>query len=243
MRTRIKVCGLTREQDVDAAVEAGTDALGFVFYEQSPRAVSVAQARLLIRRLPAWVSAVGLFVNAPRDQILATADQAGISHIQMHGDESPEDCLGLGRPVIKAIRIRGRQATGQSGQSDAAEAQNAAAESQRIQDQVERYAECHAVLFDADSAGFGGSGQAFDWGLLERVVAKAPGFMPTWVLSGGLESGSVGRAIQALRPPCVDVSSGVELLQQGKPVKGIKDARRINEFIAAVQAADQKKLA
>lgn len=231
MRTRIKICGLTREQDVDAAVKAGADAIGFVFYPQSPRAVSVETAQKLARRLPAWVASVGLFVNASRDEMLSVCDRAGLSHIQLHGDEPPEHCAGLGRPVIKAIRVK----TGLSSVDSGIEAS-------RIQRLVASYrGVCHAVLFDAESQGFGGSGQPFDWSILSAALAGAPEFGPTWVLSGGLESGSVGRAIQSLRPPCVDVSSGVELMESGKPVKGVKDAARISEFVAAVSAAQSDR--
>lgn len=229
MRTRIKVCGLTRESDVDAAVAAGVDAVGFVFYAASPRAVSQEQARALVRRLPAWVSAVGLFVNSPRETILQVADQVGLSHIQLHGDETPGDCQGLGRPVIKALRVK-------TGLASAL----AAAEADRLAGLIQDFSGCQAVLFDADSAGFGGSGQAFDWSILSLALAKAPGLPPTWVLSGGLESGSVGQAIAALRPPCVDVSSGVELIQDGVTKKGIKDPQRIAQFVAAVSAADRQ---
>ena len=90
MRTRIKVCGLTREADLDAAVEAGVDAIGLVFYDKSPRAVSIDTAQRLVRRLPAWVAAVGLFVNSPRDEVRRIADSVGLSHLQLHGDEPPE---------------------------------------------------------------------------------------------------------------------------------------------------------
>ena len=227
MRTRIKVCGLTREADVDDAIDAGVDAIGFVFYEPSPRSVSIQQAQRLARRVPAWVCLVGLFVNAPRDLILGVADEVGLSHLQLHGDESPEDCRGLGRPVIKALRLGGPLS-----------APATAAQELSIAEWVAAYEDCHAVLFDADSSGFGGSGQAFDWGLLSGAFVRAPRFEASWVLSGGLESGSVGQAIARLRPPCVDVSSGVEARENGKQLKGIKDARRIREFVASVRVAD-----
>ena len=226
MRTRIKVCGLTREADVDAAVDAGVDAIGFVFYEPSPRSVSIQQAHRLARRVPAWVCLVGLFVNAPRDIMLSVADEVGLSHLQLHGDETPEDCRGLGRPVIKALRLGGLPGA------------NASEQDLTIAQRVAAYEDCHAVLFDADSAGFGGSGQAFDWGMLSGAFARAPRLEASWVLSGGLESGSVGQAIARLRPPCVDVSSGVEARENGKQLKGIKDARRIREFVASVRVAD-----
>ena len=226
MRTRIKICGLTREQDVDAAIEAGVDALGFVFYKESPRSVSAARARELIRLVPAWVSTVGLFVNASRAEILSVADQAGVSHLQLHGDESPEECAGLGRPVIKAIRVK----TGLDGP-------RVSQEISRVCGLVRAYADCQALLFDSESQGYGGSGQAFDWGLLEATLAQFPARRATWVLSGGLESDSVGIAVKRLSPPCVDVSSGVESLKDGKPLRGIKDAARIASFVDAVRVA------
>jgi phosphoribosylanthranilate isomerase len=231
MRTRIKICGLTRPQDVDAAVAAGVDAIGFVFYPQSPRAVDAATARALIRRLPAWVAAVGLFVNAPRDQILATADTAGLSHLQLHGDESAEDCAGLGRPVIKALRVKMTHNLDQL-----------AAEKARIASLVAHYSHCQAVLLDSESQGFGGSGQGFDWAVIGPGLTEDPQRQSAWVLSGGLESGSVGGAILKLHPSCVDVSSGVERLDAAKVVKGEKDPQRIEDFVAAVRAADQLKI-
>jgi phosphoribosylanthranilate isomerase len=132
--------------------------------------------------------------------------------------------------VIKALRL-------------SAQGEKAASPSTPVlADQVAAYSDCHAVLFDADSAGFGGSGQAFDWTRLSGAFAKAPRHEFCWVLSGGLESGSVGRAVAQLAPPCVDVSSGVEAWENGKQLKGIKDAIRIREFVAAVQAADANRL-
>jgi phosphoribosylanthranilate isomerase len=230
MRTRIKICGLTRPQDVDAAVAAGVDAIGFVFYPASPRYVDAQAARLLVRRLPAWMAAVGLFVNLPRDQMLSIADTVGLSHLQLHGDESPEQCAGLGRPVIKALRLKG--------QAETATPQGFAKEQARLYSLLNDYSDCHAVLFDSDSPGFGGSGQGFDWNLLAPEATQRA---CSWVLSGGLESGSVGAAIARLNPPCLDVSSGVERREAGTIVKGEKDPQRINEFVAAVQTADQIK--
>ncbi|MFZ9140509.1 MAG: phosphoribosylanthranilate isomerase [Burkholderiaceae bacterium] len=224
MRTRIKICGLTRPQDVDAAVEAGVDAIGLVFYVASPRFVDTETARQLVRRLPAWMASVGLFVNASREQILRTADAVGLSHLQLHGDETPADCQGFGRPVVKAIRLpAGSQ--GQGGLDGAA-----------LIKLTQPYEDCAAVLFDADSAGFGGSGQSFDWTCLQdadKTLNRA------WVLSGGLSVDNVAEAIRQLRPPAVDVSSGVEQLVDGKPQKGIKDSVRIQAFVNAVRLADQ----
>jgi phosphoribosylanthranilate isomerase len=221
MRTRIKICGLTRPQDVDAAVEAGVDAVGLVFYAASPRAVDVVTARQLVRRLPAWMASVGLFVNASREQILQTADAVGLSHLQLHGDETPEDCQGYGRPVIKAIRLP----AGSGGIS-----------AEALVKLVQPYGNAAAVLFDADSAGFGGSGHSFDWACLQGANAS---LNQTWVLSGGLSTDNVADAVRRLRPPAVDVSSGVEQLINGKPQKGIKDSQRIAAFVEAVRAADQ----
>jgi phosphoribosylanthranilate isomerase len=221
MRTRIKICGLTRPQDVDAAVEAGVDAVGLVFYAASPRAVDVVTARQLVRRLPAWMASVGLFVNASREQILQTADAVGLSHLQLHGDETPEDCQGYGRPVIKAIRLP----AGSGGIS-----------AEALVKLAQPYGNAAAVLFDADSAGFGGSGHSFDWACLQGANAS---LNQTWVLSGGLSTDNVADAVRRLRPPAVDVSSGVEQLINGKPQKGIKDSQRIAAFVEAVRAADQ----
>lgn len=224
MRTRIKICGLTRPEDVDAAVEAGVDAIGLVFYPASPRFVEIETARQLVRRLPAWMASVGLFVNASRDQILRTSDAVGLSHLQLHGDETPADCQGFGRPVIKAIRLPASPA-GQSGLDGAA-----------LIKLIQPYGDCAAVLFDADSAGFGGSGQSFDWSCL---ADSASTLGRAWVLSGGLSLDNVADAIKRLRPPAVDVSSGVEQIVDGRPQKGIKDSVRIQAFVNAVRMADQ----
>jgi phosphoribosylanthranilate isomerase len=221
MRTRIKICGLTRPQDVDAAVEAGVDAIGLVFYPASPRFVEIEAARQLVRRLPAWMASVGLFVNASREQILRTADAVGLSHLQLHGDETPQDCQGYGRPVIKAIRLP----AGSGGIS-----------AEALVKLTQPYGNAAAVLFDADSAGFGGSGHSFDWACLQGANAS---LNQTWVLSGGLSTDNVADAVRRLRPPAVDVSSGVEQLVNGKPQKGIKDSQRIAAFVEAVRAADQ----
>jgi phosphoribosylanthranilate isomerase len=232
MRTRIKICGLTRAEDIDACVEAGVDAVGFVFYAKSPRAITPEKARELVRRLPAWMSAVGLFVNAGREEILQAADQSGISHIQLHGDETADDCHGLGRPVIKAIRVRPTPTP-----------ESFDLERSRLDSLLAEFSGVAAPLFDADSPAFGGSGQGFDWRLLSSLAGPSAqnslGPNPTWVLSGGLESGSVGKAIADLTPPCVDVSSGVELRHNGELRRGLKDASRIRDFVAAVVAADQ----
>ena len=220
-RTRVKICGLTREQDVDAAVQAGADAIGLVFYPKSPRAVTPEQAQMLVRRAGPWVSVVGLFVNASRAEVLQTAQQVGLSHIQLHGDESAADCADLGRPVIKAIRM------GSSLEEEAA-----------LVKFVQPYLAVSTLLFDADSAGYGGSGHGFEWGRLAPVLSMMEGH---WVLSGGLHAESVGQAIRVLAPPAVDVSSGVEQIEQGVVQRGRKDSARIRSFMAAVRVADETK--
>lgn len=210
MRTRIKFCGLVRAQDVDAAVALGVDAVGFVFYPRSPRALEAHEAAALRRRLPSFVSAVGLFVDAPAARIAEVAATVGLDVLQLHGDESPEDARAVGaasaRPWWKAIRMR---------------AQTDLLSSARSYDA----AEC--LLLDTYSEGYGGSGRAFDWSWIPR------GLPARLVLSGGLEAGSVADAIRRVRPAMVDVSSGI---QADDPRR--KDPARMERFVAAVLAAD-----
>lgn len=222
MRTRVKICGLTRAEDVRAAVAAGADAIGLVFYPESPRALGMEAARALLQDVPPWVARVGLFVNANRANILETAQAVGLSHLQLHGDESPADCQGLGLPVIKAIRV------------------NAAlvADSAGLIKLSSGFRGCAGLLFDSDSAGFGGSGEAFEWSALSPLLEQLGS---RWVLSGGLGPESVVRAIAQLAPPAVDVSSGVEQRIGDVVQKGIKDALRIEAFMTAVAEADRKR--
>lgn len=231
-RTRIKICGLTRPQDVEAAVDAGADAIGLVFYAPSPRAVSVDQAARLARDVPAWISLVGLFVNTPQDDILRVADKVGLSHIQLHGDEQPQDYVRLGRPVVKAIRLPatpGGPAAGGSSAEQAVVSRGHLLESKKWRETAQ------AVLFDADSAGFGGSGHAFNW---EFVSGINETLGRHWVLSGGLNLANLSRALGELSPPAIDVSSGVELVVGGQVQKGIKDPERLRMFVKAVRDFD-----
>ena len=222
MRTRIKICGLTREEDVESVLEAGVDALGFVFYSSSPRFVSPARARQLINLCPAWVSTVGLFVNSSREEILRTSDTSGINQIQLHGDESINDCKKLFRPVVKAIRIPTKK---NPNKRDYDNMLNQLIESKR-------YLEfCSAVLFDADSPSFGGSGKSFDWNVLNQVGSI---FGRKWVLSGGLNEKNILSAINLYKPPSIDVSSGVETTQNGSTIKGVKDREKIKVFVNKV---------
>ena len=217
-RTRVKICGLTREQDVDAAVAAGADAVGFVLYEKSARFVTIERAVELARRLPPFVSPVLLFVNAGVGEVIACCDRLANAVVQFHGDESPQHCLaatrgGL-RPFLRVARI---PAGGGGADFD-------------LVKYAQIYCAAQAILLDAEVDGYGGGGKTFNWTILPPVVGSH------LVLSGGLTSANVGDGILQLRPRCktltVDVSSGVELS------RGIKDAGKIHQFVAAVRAAD-----
>jgi phosphoribosylanthranilate isomerase len=179
---KVKICGITRLEDALAAVRLGADALGFNLWPRSKRYVPPAQARAIVRRLPAFVTAVGVFVDPTRDEVLRAIDQSGVGVAQLHGDEPPELCASLPVPVLKAIRLTGPQAL----------AQLAAYEVQ-------------AFLLDAPSAGYGGSGTTCDWSLAAAVAREL-----SVVLAGGLGPDNVAEAVRAVRPWAVDVASGVE---------------------------------
>ena len=224
-RTRIKICGLTREEDVDAAVAAGADAIGFVLYAKSPRAVTPERAAQLARRLPPFVTPVLLFVNANTPEIIAACALLAGATIQFHGDESPQDCLAAtaqgARPYLRAARIP---------------LGDGAAQFDLVK-YAHDYSHAQAILLDAHVEGYGGGGKAFNWSLLPPSVSSH------LVLSGGLTPANVTDGILQVRPRCktlaVDVSSGVEADDpDGKPLKGIKDADKIQRFVAAVRAAD-----
>ncbi len=224
-RTRIKICGLTREQDVDAAVAAGADAVGFVMYEKSPRYVHPQRAAELARRLPPFVTPVLLFVNEESSKIIAAYDHLMLGMIQFHGDESPGQCEAIARackcPWLRAARIPLNDAPA----FDLLEFTAANARAQ-------------AILLDAHVEGFGGGGKAFKWSLLPQNVNAH------LVLSGGLTPANVTEGILQVRPRglslAVDVSSGVEADGPGgSTLKGIKDPEKIDQFVAAVRAADR----
>jgi phosphoribosylanthranilate isomerase len=207
MSVRIKICGLTRPGDVDAAVAAGADAVGFVFYRKSPRYVSPAAAAVLARRLPPFVSAVGLFVDAAVADIEATLAEVPLALLQFHGNETPAECARWRRPYLKAARVRpGLDLL-----------QYAAA--------FATVAPARALLLDAFVEGFGGGGKTFDWALIPQDLP-----LPI-VLSGGLTPENVGEAVRRVRPAAVDVSSGVE------SAKGVKDHQRMAAFIQAARLA------
>lgn len=184
-RTRIKVCGITRPQDAECCADAGVDALGFVFYEPSPRYVRPADVCNIFRAAPLFLTRIGLFVNAPRDAVLAVLDQAPLNMLQFHGDEDEAYCASFGRPYMKAARMK---------------------PGIDLLEFAARFPSAEAILCDAFVDGFGGAGKTFDWQLLPSVGALSRPL----VLSGGLDTGNVGLAVCKVRPAAVDVSSGVE---------------------------------
>lgn len=187
---RSKICGITRIEDALAAVAAGADAIGLVFYAKSPRAVNVQQARAIIAALPPFVTTVGLFVNASRCELGEILDAVPLDLLQFHGDESAADCEGYHRPYIKALRVKAGD--------DIAAACLA-------------YPRASGILLDTYVEGVpGGTGEAFDWSLVPRELSKPI------ILAGGLSAENVAQAIAQVRPYAVDVSGGVE---QSKGIK------------------------
>jgi phosphoribosylanthranilate isomerase len=181
---RSKICGITCIEDALAAVDAGADAIGLVFYPKSPRFVTVEQAQAIVAALPPFVSTVGLFVNAERADLQALLDVVPLDLIQFHGDESPEQCEGYNRPYIKALRV-------QAGDEIAAS--------------CDAYANACGILLDTYVAGIpGGTGETFDWALIPKHLSKP------LILAGGLTSANVSQAIAQVHPYAVDVSGGVE---------------------------------
>ena len=181
--TRIKICGLTRAEDMQVAIEAGADALGLVFYPPSPRFIDPEQAVRLAGMAPPFVSVVGLFVNAEARQVSELLAAVPIHLLQFHGDEDEAYCRQFGRPYIKAARMRPGLDLLQYAAS---------------------FPSAQAILVDAFVEGYGGSGKSFDWNLIPNSMSKP------LVLSGGLDADNVGEAIRRVRPAAVDVSSGVE---------------------------------
>jgi phosphoribosylanthranilate isomerase len=217
-RTRIKICGLTREQDVDAAIEAGADAVGFVLYPASPRAVTVEHAARLASRLPPFVTPVLLFVNELPASATASLAMIPGSMAQFHGDESPDQCWEASARGAHRFMRAARIPLGAAGAGF------------DLVKYASDYSRAQAILLDAHVEAYGGGGKAFDWSLLPPVVDAH------LVLSGGLTPANVGDGIRQLRTVAkslsVDVSSGVEAS------KGIKNAEKIRQFVAAVRAAD-----
>ena len=205
-RTRIKICGLTREDDVAAAVDAGADAVGFVLWPKSPRHVSAERAAELARALPPFVTPVYLLVNAKVEEMTRAAEQVPRAVLQFHGDETPAQCQAAGRTYIRAVRMR-------AGFS--------------LLDFAHAYASASALLLDADVQGYGGGGKVFDWSLIPPNV-PAP-----VVLSGGLSPANVIDGVMRVRPWAVDVSSGVEA---SKGVKDAALIRRFCDAVREADA-------
>ena len=212
--TRVKICGITRLEDARVAVELGAHALGFNFYEKSPRCIAPADAWKIIRKLPALVSTVGIFVNWDVASVVALAKSLQLSAVQLHGDESAAVTAACARhvPVIKAFRA--------SAKFSAAQIRSHSAASSFLLD---------ASRPDTNSASFGGTGRLADWEVAKRLAQKYP-----VLLAGGLTPENVDEAILAVRPYAVDVASGVE----SSP--GKKDPAKLRAFFAAVTRANNQ---
>lgn len=215
MRTRIKFCGMVRAIDIDAAVALGVDAVGFVFYPKSPRLLAPADARALRRRLPSFVAAVGLFVDAPAEALRETVATVGLDVVQFHGSETPEQCRSAAGsvPFWRAVRMRARG---------------------DLLESASLFGSAEALLADSYSEGFGGSGRGFDW----TWVPPPDERRFRLVLSGGLQADTVGEAIASVAPAVVDVSSGI----QGEDPR-TKELAKMERFVAAVIGADARMAA
>ena len=184
MRTRIKICGITRVEDAHVAATCGADAIGLVFYEASPRAVTLAQAASIARSLPAFVTCVGLFVNPRREEVVEVLKQVPIDCLQFHGEESASFCEQFDRPYIKAIRVN---------------------QDTNIKLEAGHYQRARAVLLDTYVKNIpGGTGERFDWAQIPSDCPKAV------ILAGGLTIENVAEAIRQVHPYAVDISGGVE---------------------------------
>lgn len=210
IRTRIKICGLREHEHVDTAINAGADALGFVLYAPSSRAITLTQCTALTQRVPAFVTTVALFVNPTREDVETALAGARIDLLQFHGNEAESFCKSFGRPYVKALAVNESFDLLQSGL---------------------QYATAAALLLDTPSAGHGGSGKTFNWQLI-NTTNKPSATAPRLVLSGGLTAANVADAVNAVHPFAVDVSSGVEIS------RGVKSSELIQEFCRAVRLAD-----
>jgi phosphoribosylanthranilate isomerase len=195
MKTRIKICGLTRLEDVQAAVGAGADAIGLVFYPPSPRHVDLAAASKLAHAVPPFITIVGLFVNADPALVKATLAAVPIHLLQFHGDEDESYCRQFDHPYMKAARVK---------------------PGLDLVQYAAGFPSAQAILLDAFADGYGGGGKVFDWSLIPPALGKP------MVLSGGLDAGNVGEAMLRVRPAAVDVSSGVEAARGIKDAEKIR---------------------
>jgi phosphoribosylanthranilate isomerase len=212
-RLLVKICGITSPGDARVAVEAGADALGFVFWFMSPRKVDPVRAAAIARELPESVLRVGVFVDAPLEEMKRVADEVGLDLLQLHGDEPPEGLVGLSRPALKAVRV---------GKGFA-------------QEEALRYAgRAAGLVVDTRLPGEtqmpGGTGVPFDWSLVKGLADRVPFLM----LAGGLDPTNVAAAIRAVHPHAVDVSSGVE----GLP--GRKDPSKVRAFLEAARSVERE---
>lgn len=208
MMLKVKICGLTNAEDAAVAVEAGADAVGFVFHRKSPRCAETSAVKAIIRELPPFVLPIGVFVNEEPKVVRDVMDSCGLALAQLHGDETAAYCETLGRPVLKAIRIRDRGSF-----LALAEFQGRAG--------------VRGFLVDAFSPdAYGGTGQLADWSLAAEAAAVA-----RILLAGGLTPENVAQAVGQVRPYGVDVSSGVE----ARP--GKKDHAKVRAFVQAVRLA------
>ena len=204
-RVRIKICGITRPDDAVIAALSGTDAIGLVFYKDSPRFVDVETARTIVNAVPPFISKMGVFVDPEEKSVRSILEYISLDLLQFHGKESPELCRLFGKPYIKAVRM--------TPEVDLIE-------------YVRRYPDASALLLDSHVAGIpGGTGRSFDWSMIPADPGKPV------ILAGGLDAGNVGAAVSRVKPYAVDVSGGVE------SEKGIKDKRKIDDFIRAVYEA------
>jgi phosphoribosylanthranilate isomerase len=206
MSLKIKICGITNQEDADIAIQEGADALGFVFYPQSPRYVQPAVAQHIIASLPPFVVPVGVFVNQDLDMVKRVFDDCGLALAQLHGDESPGFCESLHRPVLRAIRLRGRSSF------------------LALAEWKGRIGVRGFIVDTFSDTAYGGTGHTTDWSLAAEVAKAAP-----MLLAGGLTPENVQEAIRQVRPYGVDVSSGVERSP------GQKDPDKIRGFIQAVR--------
>lgn len=215
MRTRVKICGITRAEDGVAASREGADAIGVVFWSGTPRCVSFGQARTIVQSVPAFVSIVGLFVDPAAEAVRAALAAVPLDVLQFHGDEPADFCASFGRPYIKAVPVK---------------------PGVDLLQYAAHYGDAQALIFDTFEPGGlpGGTGRTFDWNALPEALQRP------LILSGGLTPQNVAAAIRVARPWAVDVSSGVELTgDDGRPRKGIKSAAKIAAFIREVRSADE----
>jgi phosphoribosylanthranilate isomerase len=218
MRTRVKICGITRVDDARAAVREGADAIGLVFWPGTPRRIEFDRAGAIVAALPPFVARVGLFVDPSADEVRAALDAVPLDALQFHGSEKAAFCRGFGKPYLKAIAVR-----------DEADLLECASP----------FDDAAGLLFDAFHPGDlpGGTGQRFDWSRLTATIKSR--LRPPLVLSGGLDPDNVARAIRTVQPYAVDVSSGVEERDaEGRVRRGYKDAARIAAFMRGVRSAD-----